>query len=130
MGRTEYEAKGLMTMYRIEIQAETLSELAQRMVLMGAQLQREDAAGETAEPKAEAKAKAKAKSKPAAKTEEKSAPSLSFEQDVTSRVLRLVKAKGKVAVTDILEGFGVSRASQVDESDWPALVEQLDEALA
>ena len=128
MGRTEYEAKGLMTMYKIEIQAETLSELAQRMVLMGAQLQREDAAGETAEPKAEAKAKAK--SKPAAKTEEKSAPSLSFEQDVTSRVLRLVKAKGKVAVTDILEGFGVSRASQVDESDWPALVEQLDEALA
>ena len=126
MGRTEYEAKGLVTMYRIEIQAETLSELAKRMVLMGAQLQRDGVTDESAEPEPEPKAK----SKPAAKTKEKSAPSLSFEQDVTSRVLRLVKVKGKVAVTDILEGFGVSRASQVNESDWPALVEQLDEALA
>jgi hypothetical protein len=124
VGRTEDEAKGLVTMYRIEIQAETLSELAQRMVLMGAQLQRDGVTDESAEPEP------KAKSKPAAKTEEKSAPSLSFEQDVTSRVLRLVKAKGKVAVTDILEGFGVSRARQVNESDWPALVKQLDEALA
>lgn len=119
-----------MTMYRIEIQAETLSELAQRMGLMGAQLQlgaqlqRDSVTDESAEPEP------KAKSKPAAKTKEKSAPSLSFEQDVTPRVLRLVKVKGKVAATDILEGFGVSRASQVNESDWPALVEQLDEALA
>ena len=111
-------------MYKIEIQAETLGELAQRMVLMGAQLQREGGNDKKSEPEP------KAKSKPDAKTKEKSVPSLNFEQDVTSRVLRLVKAKGKVAVTDILEDFGASRASQVSESDWPALVEKLDEALA
>jgi hypothetical protein len=108
--------------YRIEIQADTLPELAHRMVLMGAQLQRQSAEAEEAEKTAEPKAKPKAK--------EKEAPELNFEQDVASRVLRLVKAEGKELVADILADFGVKRASEVDPQQWPDLIVRLDEELA
>lgn len=111
-------------MYKIEIQAETVSELAQRMVLMGAQLQRDT--GAPAEPATKPEPKAKAKEP--SKAPEQS--TLNFEKDVAARVLRLVQQKGKEAATTLLSEFGASRASHVEADRWPELVSRLDEVLA
>lgn len=63
-------------------------------------------------------------------TEASDAPSeLNFDTDVAPIVLQVVKDKGKPVVQEILEQFGVERASTLDPSRWPELIAQLKDAL-
>jgi hypothetical protein len=54
---------------------------------------------------------------------------LSFETDVTPVVLAVVQAKGKPVVEEILSQFGVARASQLDPARWPELLAALKDQL-
>ena len=58
-----------------------------------------------------------------------SASELNFDTDVAPIVLQVVKDKGKPVVQAILEEFGVERASQLDPARWPELIAQLKDAL-
>lgn len=58
-----------------------------------------------------------------------SASELSFETDVTPVVLAVVQTKGKPVVEEILSQFGVARASQLDPARWPELVAALKDQL-
>jgi hypothetical protein len=58
-----------------------------------------------------------------------SASELSFETDVTPVVLAVVQAKGKPVVEEILSQFGVARASQLDPARWPELLAALKDQL-
>lgn len=138
--------------YRIEINADSLTELAGKVLALAAQLNNQPGENEAApKPKKTKAAKAEevgnepAPSAPVAEatdsqptTEEPSstpapAPSasepLDFDKDVAPAVLALVAAKGKPAVQDILSEYGVERASQVDEDLWPELVATLRAAV-
>ena len=142
--------------YRIEINADSLTELAGKVLALAAQLNSPAAdpvmpeVREASKPKKAKAEKAEEagnepKNAPAAETidsqpttEEPSstpapAPSasepLDFDKDVAPAVLALVAAKGKPAVQDILSEYGVERASQVDEDLWPELVATLRAAV-
>lgn len=135
--------------YRIEIKAETLSELAGKAfafavgVQSAAAVKGEEVAREVAE-SAPVDPTPVPKSAPAAETSESpqtteepsttpapapSASELDFDTDVAPLVLRVVKDKGKPVVQQILDQFGVERASLLDPARWPELVEQLEGAL-
>ena len=144
--------------YRIEINADSLTELAGKVLALAAQLNSQSVdpvmpeVREASKPK---KAKAEkvedgaaltATSHPvnadvvvpedvspeALVTVEIDVPAsepLDFDKDVAPAVLALVAAKGKPAVQDILSEYGVERASQVDEDLWPELVATLRAAV-
>lgn len=143
-------------MYKIEINANTLAELAGKVLALAAQLN--ETASEApryvgpltgeAEPEVAEAAPADPtpapKSAPAAETTESqqptteasstpaSAPSaseLDFDTDVAPYVLQVVKEKGKPVAQEILSQFGVDRASLLEPHLWPELVEQLKDAL-
>jgi hypothetical protein len=54
------------------------------------------------------------------------APALSFEQDVAPVVLRAVATKSKAFVEGVMTEFGVARASQLDASRWAELIDRLE----
>jgi len=56
------------------------------------------------------------------------APALSFEKDVAPIVLRAVATKGKPYVEGVMTEFGVVRASQLDAARWAELIERLESA--
>lgn len=135
--------------YRIEIRAETLSELAGKAyafavgVQSASSVKSEEVVREVAEA-APVNPTPAPKSAPAAETSESpqtteepsttaapatSASELDFDTDVAPLVLRVVKDKGKPVVQQILEQFGVERASLLDASRWPELVAALQDAL-
>lgn len=63
-------------------------------------------------------------------TEASDAPSeLNFDTDVAPFVLQVVKEKGKPVAQEILSQFGVEKASLLDPTLWPELVQQLKDAL-
>lgn len=62
-------------------------------------------------------------------TEVSASTELNFDTDVAPIVLQVVKDKGKPVVQEILEQFGVERASTLDPARWPELVAQLKDAL-
>lgn len=66
---------------------------------------------------------------PSEKEAETSNEKLDFDTDVAPLVLRVVKDKGKPVVQQILEQFGVERASLLDTAQWPELVDALKDAL-
>lgn len=53
---------------------------------------------------------------------------LTFEDDITPAVLSLVNSKGRDAIIGVLSAFGITRASQCNISDYPALLTALQEA--
>ncbi len=55
---------------------------------------------------------------------------LDFTRDVTPAVLECLKTKGKPVVEEVLSQFGVSRASELDASQFPELVAALNDAMA
>ena len=65
----------------------------------------------------------------ATETVSPSEETLNFDTDVAPIVLQVVKDKGKPVVQEILEQFGVERASTLDPSRWPELIAQLKDAL-
>jgi hypothetical protein len=131
-------------MYKIEITAETLAELAGKALSLAAKLNT-GTATESAPVVVEAAPvdpTPAPKSAPAAEETESqptppepapapsaSASELNFDTDVAPIVLQVVKDKGKPVVQEILEQFGVERASTLDPSRWPELVAQLKGAL-
>jgi hypothetical protein len=54
---------------------------------------------------------------------------LNFDTDVAPYVLQVVKEKGKPVAQEILSQFGVEKASLLDPTLWPELVQQLKDAL-
>lgn len=115
-------------MYKMTIQADTLRELGERLILAGSGFASasEQPAGltspvrdTTGEPKAE---EGKAEG---AEAEEPKAEELDFQNDVAPSVLRTVSEAGKPAVAALLDEFGVERASQIDPARWPELLERL-----
>ena len=113
-------------MYKIEITADTLSELAGKVMSLAVKLHPtadvERAYAPPAEP-VEINPVA-----PAAPAPEAPAPALSFEKDVAPIVLRAVATKGKPFVEGIMTQFGVERASQLPAERWPELITHLEEA--
>jgi hypothetical protein len=111
-------------MYKIEITADTLSELAGKVMSLAVKLHPtadvERAYAPPAEP-VEINPVAPAAPEPAA-------PALSFEKDVAPIVLRAVATKGKPFVEGIMTQFGVERASQLPAERWPELITHLEEA--
>lgn len=113
-------------MYKIEITADTLSELAGKVMSLAVKLHPtadvERAYAPPAEP-VEINPVALAAPAPVA-----DAPALSFEKDVAPIVLRAVATKGKPFVEGIMTQFGVERASQLPAERWPELITHLEEA--
>jgi len=132
-------------MYKIEITADTLAELAGKAMSLAAKLNSgaatEPAASkadfeqarrmvdeafpslrEVADPAPEAPAPAA----PAPEAPVADAPALSFEQDVAPVVLRAVATKGKPYVEGVMTEFGVVRASQLDAARWAELIDRLE----
>lgn len=131
--------------YRIEIAAETLSELAGKALALAAQFQ-------TTAPQAKTKidpvmpelreAAEKASSDPTPSEASPTAPSgtepetpttgepLNFELDVAPVVLRAVALKTKSFVQDVLSEFGSARASELDPARWPELIARLEAEMA
>jgi hypothetical protein len=116
-------------MYKIEITADTLAELAGKVMSLAVKLHPtanvERAYAPPAEP-VEINPVAPAAPEPAAP--EPAAPALSFEKDVAPVVLRAVATKGKPFVEGIMTQFGVERASQLPAERWPELITHLEEA--
>jgi len=121
-------------MYKIEITADTLAELAGKAMSLAALMQTtagvECAYAPPAEP---VEINPVAPTQPVtsitpAKTEEVTpeAPALTFEKDVAPVVLRAVATKGKPFVEAVMTEFGVERASQLDATRWAELIDRLE----
>lgn len=135
-------------MYKIEITADTLSELAGKAMSLAAKLNTGVATEVVAAPKQEVAEAAPEnptlapKSAPAAEISESpqtteepsttpaaSASELTFDTDIAPLVLQVVKDKGKPVAQEILSQFGVVKASLLDASRWPELIAALQDAL-
>lgn len=124
-------------MIKIEVTGNSIPEVADKLLAIGASL-RASAAAET--PRGATKVEGNAsKSAPPAEvtesqptTEEPSstpAPAaLDFDTDVAPHVLALVTRSGKPAAQEILSQFGVEKASLLDPARWPELVTALQDA--
>jgi len=125
--------------YKIEVTADSLSELAGKVLALAAQFQvtqveapvakapaRKAKAAEPApEPVAAAPEPVAAAPEP---TPEPEAPALDFDKDVGALVLETLAVKGRDVVSGILGQFGVAKASQLDEKLWPELIAALKDA--
>lgn len=135
--------------YRIEIKAETLSELAGKAfafavgVQSAASVKSEEVVREVAEA-APVDPTPAPKSAPAAETSESpqtteepsttpapapSASELDFDTDVAPLVLKVVKDKGKPVAQEILSRFGVEKVSHLEPARWPEVVAAMQDAL-
>jgi hypothetical protein len=121
-------------MYKIEITADTLTELAGKAMSLAVKLN----TGTATEPAVYAPPAEPVEINPVAptppvsitpaKTEEvmPEPPALSFDKDVAPVVLRAVATKGKPFVEAAMAEFGVERASQMDATRWPELIDRLE----
>jgi hypothetical protein len=123
-------------MYKIEITADTLTELAGKAMSLAVKLN----TGAATEPAVYAPPAEPVEINPVAptppvsitpaKTEEvmpePPAPALNFDTDVAPVVLRAVATKGKPFVEAAMAEFGVERASQLDAARWAELIDRLD----
>jgi hypothetical protein len=104
-------------MYKIEITADTLSELAGKIMSLAVKLH----------PTADVE---RAYAPPAEPVEinpvAPATPALNFEKDVAPVVLRAVATKGKPFVEGVMTEFGVERASQLDAARWAELIDRLE----
>lgn len=139
--------------YRIEITADSLAELGGKALALGIQLGQAQSTAPAAPMAAAKKATTKAAETTAAaivaqeaaqepppvdnaeqdtgvEAETYDTPAeIDFDRDVAKRVITLVQLKGKPAAEAVMGAFGVGRASEVSSSEWPKLIEALDEAL-
>lgn len=116
-------------MYKIEITADTLAELAGKVMSLAVKLHPtadvERAYAPPAEP-VEINPVAPAAPVADAPAAAADAPALSFEKDVAPVVLRAVATKGKPYVEGVMTEFGVARASQLDAARWAELIDRLE----
>jgi hypothetical protein len=122
-------------MIKIEVTGNSLGEIADKLMSIGASLRATDNQriyNKAAREEARFTEVELAEINKIAALVPKSAPAaseLSFETDVTPVVLAVVQTKGKPVVEEILSQFGVARASQLDPARWPELVAALQDAL-
>ena len=127
--------------YKIEVTADSLSELAGKVLALAAQFQVTQAEAPVAKaPARKAKATEPAPEPVAPEpdpepeavapepTPEPEAATLDFDKDVAALVLETLAVKGRDVVSGILSQFGVAKASQLDEKLWPELVAALKDA--
>jgi hypothetical protein len=120
--------------YKVEVTADSLSELAGKVLALAAQFQVTQAEAPVAKaPARKAKAAEPAPEPVAAAPEpeptpEPEAPALDFDKDVGALVLETLAVKGRDVVSGILGQFGVAKASQLDEKLWPELIAALKDA--
>lgn len=127
--------------YKVEVTADSLSELAGKVLALAAQFQVTQAEAPVAKaPARKAKAAEPAPEPVAAAPEpeavapepeptpEPEAATLDFDKDVAALVLETLAVKGRDVVSGILSQFGVAKASQLDEKLWPELVAALKDA--
>jgi len=111
-------------MYKIEITADTLSELAGKIMSLAVKLHpTADVERAYAPPAEPVEINPVAPAAPAPVT---NAPALIFDRDVAPVVLRAVATKGKPFVEAAMAEFSVERASQLDATRWAALIERLE----
>ena len=129
--------------YKIEVTADSLSELAGKVLALAAQFQVTQVEAPVAKaPARKAKAAEPAPEPVAAAPEpdpepeavapeptpEPEAAALDFDKDVAALVLETLAVKGRDVVSGILSQFGVAKASQLDEKLWPELIAALKDA--
>jgi len=121
-------------MYKIEITADTLTELAGKVMSLAVKLNTSTPTLEARKAEVEkidrmidnafpALAREVIEEAPAPVAD---APALSFEKDVAPVVLRAVAMKGKPFVEGVMIEFGVERASQLDAARWAELIDRLE----
>jgi len=123
--------------YRIEITADSLTELSGKLVALAAQMHGSAPSAEAVEEKPKATRKpaktedkpveAKAEEAPAAEPEQKA---VDFDKDITPKVLKVVELKGRAGIEGVLSQFGVAKASQVPVDQRGELLAALEAALA
>ncbi len=124
--------------YKVEVTADSLSELAGKVLALAAQFQTTQAEApvakaparkaKAAEPAPEPDPEPEAVAPEPEPTPEPEAPALDFDKDVAALVLETLAVKGRDVVSGILSQFGVAKASQLDEKLWPELVAALKDA--
>lgn len=120
--------------YKIEVTADSLSELAGKVLALAAQFQTTSTPEQPVTPKAKpVKAvKAPAAEEPKAeevKIEEPKAPTYDFNTDISPLVLRVAAEKGRPAIAELLSQFGVERASSVPTEQFGELLNALKDVL-
>lgn len=123
--------------YKIEVNADSLSELAGKVLALAAQFQTTSAEAPAAKAPAAKPKPVKAAEPVAVAPEPEPTPEpapepeaapLDFDKDVAALVLETIAVKSRETVTGILAQFGVSKASQVEERLWPELIAMLKDA--
>jgi hypothetical protein len=141
-------------MYRVEVTANTLSELAGKLMALGSQLSlpTPDASGlavastpvdtafsvaggigAVADPRDQvAVGDVSSDPESAAKTievAEAAEVTYDYNTQVAPRVLQMVAKRGRDAVKTLLSGFGVTKASELSADKYPALMNAINEAM-
>lgn len=127
--------------YKIEVTADSLSELAGKVLALAAQFQVTQAEAPVAKAPARKAKAAEPAPEPVAPEPDPEpeavapepeptpeAPALDFDKDVAALVLETLAVKGRDVVSGILSQFGVAKASQLDEKLWPELIAALKDA--
>lgn len=120
--------------YKIEVTADSLSELAGKVLALAAQFQVTQAEAPVAKAPARKAKAAEPVPEPVAPepdpepAPEPEAPALDFDKDVAALVLESLAVKGRDVVSGVLSQFGVAKASQLDEKLWPELIAALKDA--
>jgi hypothetical protein len=141
-------------MIKIEVTGNSIPEVADKLLAIGASLRASGTLVEVAEaaptpkpqapltksstpaestsngPLSDQNALEEAKSSDPTPAPAPSASELDFELDVAPVVLRAVSSKGKPFVQDILSEFGSVRASQLAVDLWPELIARLEAEMA
>ena len=123
--------------YKIEVTADSLSELAGKVLALAAQFQAVPAIVHHSGVKPKADKPVKAAKAPAAeepkaeevKVEAAKAPTYDFNTDISPLVLRVAAEKGRPAIAELLSQFGVERASNVPAEQFGELLNALKDAL-
>ena len=131
-------------MIKIEVTGNSIPEVADKLLAIGASLRTSGTLVEVAKEAAVDPTPAPKSAPPVEVTESQptttepssasapaaSASELDFELDVAPVVLRAVSSKGKPFVQDILSEFGSVRASQLAVDLWPELIDRLEAEMA
>ena len=121
--------------YKIEVTADSLSELAGKVLALAAQFQVTAVEQPKAKPVKAAKApvveevKTEEPKTEEVKIEEPKAPTYDFNTDISPLVLRVASEKGRPAIAELLSQFGVERASNVPTEQFGELLNALKDVL-
>jgi hypothetical protein len=133
-------------MYRVEVTADTLSELAGKLITLGSRLSLPApqevttstapiavlGLGSVSDPNDQvyvAETSAEPETADAKSVEPVEETSYDYVTQVAPRVLQMVAKRGRDAVKTLLSGFGVTKASELSADKYPALMNAINEAM-